>query len=170
MNLIVTSAKGLEARASAEFKEVALLSGIRKVTIERSAYDGVLEVDVEDPKALLSFISEFVRSEPFKVRFILRVIPVGRVVDTKVEEIVGAVTELAHDIGPSESFRITIEARDSPYSDKQLIDAIADAVDRKVSLDSPDKIVLIQVFGEYTGVSVLAPNEILSITKLKRAT
>ncbi|MGD0146376.1 MAG: THUMP domain-containing protein [Nitrososphaerales archaeon] len=170
MNLIVTSAKGLEARASAEFKEVALLSGIRKVTIERSAYDGVLEVEVENPKVLLSFISEFVRSEPFKVRFIMRVIPVGRVVDTKIEEIVGAVTELASNIGAAESFRITIEARDSPYSDKQLIDAIADAVDRKVSLDSPDKIVLIQIFGEYTGVSVLSPNEILSITKLKRAT
>jgi tRNA acetyltransferase TAN1 len=170
MNLIVTSAKGLEARASAEFKEVALLSGIRKVTIERSAYDGVLEVEVENPKVLLSFISEFVHSEPFKVRFIMRVIPVGRVVDTKIEEIVGAVTELASNIGAAESFRITIEARDSPYSDKQLIDAIADAVDRKVSLDSPDKIVLIQIFGEYTGVSVLAPNEILSITKLKRAT
>ena len=81
-----------------------------------------------------------------------------------------AVTELAPNIGLAESFRITIETRDSPYSDKQLIDAIADAIDRKVSLGSPDKIVLIQIFGEYTGVSVLAPNEILSITKLKRAT
>jgi tRNA acetyltransferase TAN1 len=170
MNLIVTSAKGLEARASAEFKEVALLSGIRKVTIERSAYDGVLEVEVENPKALLSFISEYVRSEPFKVRFVMRVIPVGRVVDTKIEEIVGAVTELTPSIGASESFRVTIEARDSPYSDKQLIEAIAGAVDRKVSLDSPDKIVFIQIFGEYTGVSVIAPNEILSVTKLKRAT
>lgn len=170
MNLIVTSAKGLEARASAEFKEVALLSGIRKVTIERSAYDGILEVEVENPKALLTFFSEFVRSEPFKVRFVMRVIPVDRVVDTKIEDIVGAVTDLAPKIGAAESFRITIEARDSPYSEKQLIDAIADAVDRKVSLDSPDKIVFIQIFGEYTGVSVLSPDEILSITKLKRAT
>jgi tRNA acetyltransferase TAN1 len=170
MNLIVTSAKGLEARASAEFKEVALLSGIRKVTIERSAYDGILEVEVENPKALLTFFSEFVRSEPFKVRFVMRVIPVDRVVDTKTDDIVGAVTDLALKIGAAESFRITIEARDSPYSEKQLIDAIADAVDRKVSLDSPDKIVFIQIFGEYTGVSVLSPDEILSITKLKRAT
>jgi tRNA acetyltransferase TAN1 len=169
MNLIVTSAKGLEARASAEFKEVALLSGIRKVSIERSAYDGVLEVEVENPKALLSFISEFVRSEPFRVRFVMRVIPVDRVVDTKLEEIVAAVGELGQNIGATETFRITIEARESPYSDKQLIDAIADAVDRKVSLDAPDKIVFVQVFGEYTGVSVLGPGEILSIAKLKRA-
>ncbi len=165
----MTSSKGLEAKASAEFKEIALLSGIRKVTIDRSAYDGIIEVDVEDPKALLSFITDFVRSEPFKVRFILRVIPVDRVVDTKVGDIVKAVKELASAIGPGETFRITIEARESPYQDRQLIDAIADAVDRKVNLDSPDKIVLLEIFGEYSGVSVLSPHDIVSIQKLKRA-
>jgi tRNA acetyltransferase TAN1 len=127
-------------------------------------------VDVENPKALLTFITDFVRSEPFKVRFILRIIPVHRVVDTKIQDIVKVVKELASEIGTSESFRITIEARDSPYSDKELIDAIADAVDRKVSLDSPDKVVLLEIFGEYSGVSVISPNEIVSIQKLKRAT
>jgi tRNA acetyltransferase TAN1 len=127
-------------------------------------------VDVENPKALLTFITDFVRSEPFKVRFILRIIPVHRVVDTKLQDIVKAVKELASEIESSQSFRITIEARDSPYSDKELIDAIADAVDRKVSLDSPDKVVLLEIFGEYSGVSVISPNEIVSIQKLKRAT
>jgi tRNA acetyltransferase TAN1 len=165
----VTSAKGLEARASAEFKEIALLSGIRKLTIDRSAYDGIIEVDVEDPKALLSFITDFVRSEPFKVRFILRIIPVNRVVDTKLDEIVRAVKELAPAIGQGETFRITIEARDSPYADKELINALADAVDRKVNLDTPDKVVLLEIFGEYSGVSVISPHEIVSIQKLKRA-
>ena len=140
------------------------------MTIDRSAYDGIIEVDVEDPKALLSFITDFVRSEPFKVRFILRVIPVDRVVDTKVDDIVRAVKELSAAIGPGETFRITIEARDSPYPERRLIDAIADAVDRKVSLDSPDKVVLLEIFGEYAGVSVISPHDILSIQKLKRAT
>jgi len=170
MNLIVTSSKGLEAKASAEFKEIALLSGIRKLTIDRSAYDGVIEVEVENPKALLSFITEFVRSEPFKVRFILRIIPVDRVVNTEMKDIVKTVKDLSASIGPGETFRITIEARDSPFSDKELINAIADAVDRKVSLDSPDKIVLLEVFGEYSGISVIGPNDIISIQKLKRAT
>ena len=100
----------------------------------------------------------------------MRIIPVDRVVDTKVEDIVGAVKELSPAIGPGETFRITIEARDSPYKERALIDAIADAVDRKVSLDSPDKVVLLEVFGEYSGVSVLSPQDIVSITKLKRAT
>ncbi|MDV3277399.1 MAG: THUMP domain-containing protein [Nitrososphaerales archaeon] len=169
MNLVVTSAKGLEAKASAEFKEIALLSGIRKVTIERSPYDGVVEVDAENSKTLLAFLADFVKSEPFKVRYIMRVLPVDRVIDTKLDDIVKAVKDLAAHIGQGETFRITIEARDSPYSDKQLIDAIADVVDRKVSLNAPDKIVFIQVFGEYTGVSVVAPQDILSIMRLKRA-
>lgn len=168
MNLIVTSAKGLEARASAEFKEVALLAGLKKVTIEKSGYDGIIEVDAENPKALLQFISDFVRSEPFKVRFMMRIIPVDKVVDTRMDAIVAAVKEFANKIAASESFRITIEARDSPYKEKELIDAIADVVDRKVNLNSPDKVVLLQVFGEYSGVSVLSPSEILSIPKLKR--
>lgn len=110
------------------------------------------------------------RSEPFKVRSIMRIIPVDRVVDTKIEEIVKAVKELAAAIGPGETFRITIEARDSPYQDRKLIDAIADVVDRKVSLDSPDKVVLLEIFGEYSGVSVISPNDVVSIMRLKRAT
>ena len=125
---------------------------------------------MEDPKALVSFITNFVRSEPFKVRFILRIIPVNRVVDTKLDDIVKAVKDLSSAIGPGETFRITIEARDSPYSDKELINAIADAVDRKVSLDSPDKVVLLEIFGEYSGIAVISPHDIVSIQKLKRAT
>jgi tRNA acetyltransferase TAN1 len=169
MNLILTSAKGLEARASAEFKEIALLSGVRKVSLERSAYDGVVEIEAENPKGLLTFLAEFVKSEPFKVRYIMRVMPVDKVVDTKMEEISKAVKDLSASIGQGESFRVTIEARDSPYPDKELIDAVADVVNRKVSLSSPDKIVFLQVFGEYTGVSVISPQDILSIPKLKRA-
>ncbi|MDG6899195.1 MAG: THUMP domain-containing protein [Nitrososphaerota archaeon] len=126
-------------------------------------------MDVEDPKALLAFITDYVRSEPFRVRYILRIIPIGRVVDTKLDEIVKAVKDLSEAIGPGETFRITIEARDSPYSDKQLIDSLADAIDRNVDLDSPDKVVLLEIFGEYAGVSVISPSEMVSIQKLKRA-
>lgn len=118
----------------------------------------------------MAFITDFVHSEPFKVRFIMRVIPVDKVVDTELKQIVTAVKDLSSAIDTTETFRITIEARDSPYTDKELIGGIADAVDRKVSLDSPDKVVLLQIFGEYSAVSVISPQQIISIQKLKRAT
>ncbi len=164
----MTSAKGLEAKASAEFKELALLSGIRRVSIERSAYDGVIEVEVEDPRGLLTFVSNYVRSEPFRVRYILRIIPVDVVVDTKMEDIKRGIEQISSHMSSKETFRITIEARDSPYSTSQLIDAVADLIDNKVNLESPDKIVFVQVFGEYTGLSILDPDEVLSIVKIKR--
>jgi tRNA acetyltransferase TAN1 len=169
LNLVLTSAKGLEAKASAEFKELALLSGTKKVTLERSAYDGVVEVEVEDPAAILSYLADFVKSEPFKVRFIMRVIPVDKVIDTTLEQIKSAAKELAHKVKEGESFRITIEARDSPYGNRELIDSIADVLDREVDLENPDKVVFLQIFGEYSGISVIPPAEILSIPKLKRA-
>jgi tRNA acetyltransferase TAN1 len=89
-------------------------------------------------------------------------------VDTKIEEIQRGIKQLSSRLGDRESFRITIEARDSPYSTKQLIDAVANLIDNKVDLEAPDKIVFVQVFGEYTGLSVLKPDEVLSIVKIKR--
>ena len=70
---------------------------------------------------------------------------------------------------PGETFRIDITERDSPTTRKELIDTIAGVVDRKVDLNSPDKVVQVEVLGEYTAISVVRPDEILSITKLKRS-
>ena len=169
MNLIVTTQRGLEARASKELKEIILESGTRKISIEKSSYDGILEVEVENPRGLVAFLADLIRLDPFKINFIQRVIPVDRVVDTKMEEIRNSVTELSSSILPGETFRVTVEARDSPYSSKELIDNVAELVERKVNLKTPDKVVLLQVFGEYTCISVLRPQEILSVQKLKRS-
>ncbi len=169
MNLIVTSAKGMEAKASAEFKEIALLHGLRKFSIEKSAYDGVLEIEVENPRQFISTLKEYVRSEPFRVHFILRVIPVDMVVDTKIDLIKSAAKQLSPMVQKGEKFRIDIKDRDSPYSRDELIDAIADVIDRKVDLESPDKIVVLEVFGEYSALAVVQPDEIASMVKLKRS-
>jgi tRNA acetyltransferase TAN1 len=169
MNLILTSQKGNEAKASAEFKEIALQHGLRKLHIEKSDFDGVLEVDLEDPRGFVAFLREYVRSEPFRVHFVQRVIPVDMVVDTDLEQIKEGAKQLGSQIASTESFKIDIDDRDSPYSRKELIDAIADVVDRKVSLESPDMVIQIEVLGEYTALAVARPDEIISITRLKRS-
>jgi tRNA acetyltransferase TAN1 len=168
MNLILTSQKGSEAKASAEFKEIALQHGLRKVQIEKSAFDGVLELELEDPRGFVTFLREYVRSEPFRIHFVQRIIPVDIVVDTVLEQIKEAAKQLGAQIGENESFKIEIDERESPYSRKELIDAVADVVDRKVSLESPDKILQLEVLGEYTALCIARPDEIISIVKLKR--
>jgi len=169
MNLILTSQKGNEAKASAEFKEIALQHGLRKLHIEKSDFDGVLEVDVEDPRGFLAFLREYVRSEPFRIHFVQRVIPVDMVVDTDLEQIKQGAAQLGSLIAKTESFKIDIDERDSPYSRRELIDAVADVVDRKVDLESPDTVIQVEVLGEYTALSLAKPDEIISITKLKRS-
>lgn len=169
MNLIVTSSKGMEAKASAEFKEIALLHGLRKFSIEKSAYDGVLEIELENPRQFITLLKEYVRSEPFRVHFILRVIPVDAVVDTKLDDIKEAAKQLSPMVQKGESFRIDIKERDSPYSREELIDAVADVIDRKVDLESPDKIIVLEVFGEYSALAVVRPDEVASMVKLKRS-
>jgi tRNA acetyltransferase TAN1 len=168
MNLILTSQKGNEARASAEFKEIALQHGIRKLHVEKSDFDGVLEVEMEDPRSFVAFIREYVRSEPFRMHFVQRVIPVDVVIDTKIDQIKEAAKQLGEQIDKSETFKIDIDDRESPYKRRELIDAIADVVDRNVNLESPDKVFQVEVLGEYTALCVARPDEIVSIAKLKR--
>jgi tRNA(Ser,Leu) C12 N-acetylase TAN1 len=96
-------------------------------------------------------------------------IPVDVVVDSNLEQIKEAASQIAPQILAGETFKIEITERDSPISRKELIDTIAGLVDRKVNLDSPDKVFNVEVLGEYTAMSVVRPDEILSITKLKRS-
>jgi tRNA(Ser,Leu) C12 N-acetylase TAN1 len=169
LNLLVTSQKGSEAKASAEFKEIALQRGHRKLHIEKAGFDGILEIEIENSRDFIAFMRDYVRSEPFRVHYIQRLIPVDVVVDTHLEQIKEAAAQIAAQVLPGESFRIDITERDSPVSRKELIDTIAGVVDRKVNLNSPDKVFDVEVLGEYTAMSVARPDEILSITKLKRS-
>lgn len=169
MNLLLTSQKGSEARASAEFKEIALQRGHRKLHIEKAGFDGILEIEIENSRDFIAFMRDYVRSEPFRVHFIQRMIPVDMVVDTNLEQIREAAIQLAPQVLQGETFRIDITERDSPLSRKELIDTIAGVIDRKVDLDSPDRVFNVEVMGEYTAISIVRPDEILSITKLKRS-
>jgi tRNA acetyltransferase TAN1 len=76
--------------------------------------------------------------------------------------------KLAEALEKDEKYRITVEKRRTSISGRALIEGIANRIDRKVDLDKPDKIVLIQILGEVTGVSVIPPDKILSVEREKR--
>ncbi|MDH5494629.1 MAG: THUMP domain-containing protein, partial [Candidatus Bathyarchaeota archaeon] len=76
-------------------------------------------------------------------------------------------TQLAAQIKENETFRVTVEKRFTHMSSKDIIEAAAANIDRKVDLINPNKIVLVEVVGGFTGVSVLKPSDIISIMKEK---
>ena len=107
--------------------------------------------------------------EPWSIRYCLRVIPVQIVSETKIDEIDEKISGLIVSIPKEDSYRISIEKRNSDISSQELITKIAKKIKNKVSLENPDKIIQIEILGAKTGMSVLTKSDILSVEKTKRS-
>jgi len=88
---------------------------------------------------------------------------------TQIDEIEKSVSEMSHQILDDEKYRISIEKRNSEISSKEIITKIANQIKNKVSLDFPDKVVLIEILENKTGISILKKSDVLSIEKTKRS-
>jgi tRNA acetyltransferase TAN1 len=120
-----------------------------------------------DPCAVIEKFRVILKERPYEFRYALRILPIEKVVPTDLEEIKKATAELAEKIGAEESFRVTVEKRFTTIHTKDLIEAAAGDIKRKANLENPDKILLIEVLGALTGLSLLKPNDILAVVKEK---
>lgn len=68
-----------------------------------------------------------------------------------------------------DTYRISIEKRNSNISSQELITRIANKIENKVSLENPDKIIQIEILGAKTGIAILKKSDILSVEKTKRS-
>ena len=170
MNLIVTCPRKYEEDAKLEIEKILNDLGDVNPEINILCMPGILILDtqIEYSKISKSIIKK-INDEPWSLRYCLRIIPVQIFSETKIEEIIHSLMKLTEVIKSDQSFRITIEKRNSTISSKELISTIAKNFQNKVSLKNPDWIILIEIIGEKTGVSVIKENEILSIPKMKRA-
>lgn len=170
MNLIVTCARHLEPETEEELKGFLDEFGDPEPEITITSMSGILTAKTKlDPVEVVRKIKEMLLDEPWSVRYCLRIIPIQRVVETRIEEIEKAVEELAVNISKDEKYRISIEKRNSEMSSKDIITKIASKIKNQVSLEFPDKIVLIEILGNKTGVSVLKKSDVLSTEKTKRS-
>lgn len=67
-----------------------------------------------------------------------------------------------------DSYRITIEKRNSGIASEEIITQIANKIPNRVSLKNYDWVVLVEILGTETGISVLKDSNILSIQREKR--
>ncbi|MGD0203306.1 MAG: THUMP domain-containing protein [Candidatus Bathyarchaeia archaeon] len=120
-----------------------------------------------DPGAVIEKLRAILKERPYEFRYALRILPIERVVPTDLEEIKRVAAELATRIGENETFRVTVEKRFTTIHSKDLIEAAASDIKRKADLENPDRILLIEVLGALTGVSLLKPSDILAVVKEK---
>lgn len=170
MNLIITCARHLEPETEDELRGFLEEFGDSKPKVTITSMSGILTAETKlDPVEVVGKIKEMLLDEPWSVRYCLRIIPIQRVVETKIEEIENVAAELSEKISKDEKYRISIEKRNSDISSQEIISKIANKIKNQVSLEFPDKVVLIEILGSKTGISILKKSDILSTEKTKRS-
>jgi len=167
-NLLVTTTRGNEDNACSEIWYLLKEIGDEKAEVDKTGVSGLIAAKTSiNPFEVIAKFREILKERPYEFRYSLRIIPIERVVKTRLEEIAKVAEELAPRIGENETFRITVEKRFTEISTKDVIEAAASKIERKVNLEKPDKILLIEIVGGLTGISLIKPEDIISVSKEK---
>jgi tRNA acetyltransferase TAN1 len=168
-NLIVSTSRGNERNACNEIWYLLSEIGDSQHKVDRTGIIGLVTARSGlDPIEAVHRLRDVLRQKPWEFKYVLKVTPITRIVTSEVNAIVDAAREIAAGVKPGEKFRVTVEKRRTSISSRELIDRIAALLDREVDLEDPDKIILVEVVGPLTGLSLLEPDDILSIEKEKR--
>jgi tRNA acetyltransferase TAN1 len=168
-NLIATTNRGNERQMVYEIlyllKEElgdqaaeASKTGVRGLIIAKTSLN---------PCEAIGKLKAVLHERPYQFRYALRIIPVEKVVRTDIEEIKGASEKLGEKIGENETFRVSVEKRFTQLHARDFIEAVAAGIQRKVNLEKPDKILLVEVLGALTGLSLIEESDVLAVPKEK---
>jgi len=168
-NILASTLRGTEKQMCSELlyllkeeledsEAIADKTGIRGLVVAKSS------LNCHD---IIKKFREILQERPYEFRYALRIIPIEIVIPTDLGIIKKAALEYAAHIAENEAFRITVEKRFTNLHTREIIEAIATEVDRKVNLKEPDRILLIEILGGLTGISLLGPNGIVAIMKEK---
>jgi len=169
LNLIITCARSLESETKNEIKKILDELGDQEPEILNVGMRGILMVDtIIEPSKIIDYVKNKMIEEPWLIRYCLRIIPIQMITETEIDKIKQNVIKLKDTIQKNDSYRITIEKRNTDISSTEIITEIAKIFPNKVSLNQPDWIVLIEILGYDTGISILKDDELFSLDKAKR--
>lgn len=168
-NLIASTFKHREEDAQDELLDTLEMLGDYASESQTTDISGiVLGFTKLDPFQIVNSLRDLVKNEPWQIRYVLRLLPIELVVYTEPKSIKNAAKKLALKIQNGDTFRITIERRHTSVTSSDIIATIAKEIDNKVNLKNPDWIVLVEVVGGQTGISVIKPDQIFRSVVEKR--
>ncbi len=168
-NLIVTAQRGNERAAANELYLILKDNlGDQQAQTSKTKIRGLIVAKTSlDPYVAIEKFRQILKEQPYEFRYALRILPIERVVPTNLEDIKTAASDLAKKIAPTESFRVTVEKRFTTLHSTDLIEATAGDLKQKADMEHPDKIILIEVLGALTGLSVIKPQDIIGVLQEK---
>jgi tRNA acetyltransferase TAN1 len=167
-NVLATTSRGLERPACSELKYLLEKVGDPEANVSKSGVRGLIVAKtVLNPFEVVKKLREILVERPYEFRYVLRIIPVEAIVATDLDTIANMAKELGSKIAEKETFRVTVEKRFTTLSSREIVEAVAANIKRKVNLTKPDKILLIEVVGSSTGMSAITPKDMISVMKEK---
>ena len=169
MNLIITCQRNLEESTILEIQNILERFGDIDAIIEKTVFSGIIQIQTNlDIMKILDGFKDIIEDEPWLIKYCSRVIPIQEECESGLDEIRDKVISLSHVIKKNETYRITVEKRQSSLHTKDIISEIADSLSNKVSLENSDWEIIVQVLRDKTGISIIPSNSILSVDKQKR--
>ncbi len=169
-NFIATTFRYREDVLIDELGELFAEFGDLTATIRTTSIDGlVMGICMKNPVDFVFFLREKLKDVPWEIRYLLRFVPIEQVVLTDVSEIKNVSIELMKKIPANDSFKILIEKRHTNLKKNDIINTIGPFISSRVDLTNPDWILLIEVVGRYTGLSMIKNGVLFSSMIERRA-
>ncbi len=169
-NLLVACPRERERAATSELRYfIGDLLGDTSFQISRTHVSGLLACRTSiDPFAVVERLRGFADENPYQFRFAIKFTPLEMCVDSSIDAMAESARALMEKIGEDESFRVSVKKRHTELDSMEIVRGVAAVIPKRVDLDNPDWTVLVEVVGEWTGISVLRESaDVLSIMKMR---
>lgn len=167
-NLLITTFRNGESDAYDELYELLFMLGDSEPSIEITSISGIILASTHlDPILIVENCREIVRNEPWRFRYVLRIIPLEKICKADIIEIHNVVKQLCRKISQNQTYRVMIEKRHTKLHSKEIISTVTSDIALKVKLNDPDWIILIQILNRLAGISIIKSNQIFSSVKEK---
>ncbi|MFX1514177.1 MAG: THUMP domain-containing protein, partial [Promethearchaeota archaeon] len=155
-NLLISTSRFNETNASTEMWFTLLICGDNYPIISKLTFPGLISVLTNiDAKKAIRKIQQILRKDPHYFQFVLKIIPIDFICETNIKIITNLIQNHSKTfIKEGDSFKIMIKRRKHEKIERNLlIERIASNINNKVDLDNPDKIIRLEVLGNFCGVS-----------------
>ncbi len=168
-NLLISTSRRNERKACSELWYLLCDIGDKTARIDVTNISGLVVANTSlNPIEVVDQLRKMIREKPWEFKYILKIVPIKGITSTSIENIKQIALNMAEEINNEQKYRISIRKRNTNISSADLIEKIAPAINKKVNLKSPDLILLIEIIGDVTGMSLIKPKSILSVERSKR--
>jgi tRNA(Ser,Leu) C12 N-acetylase TAN1 len=168
MDLLVSYQRGRYGRARREILGVLKHLGDERPLIERTAVDGIafVRTALEGRVVVQGCRALFKGGLAFEDA--VKWVPVDYWCDADLQAIHRLLAERVRDrIEPNETWGLKVAKRRwQRYHTDDIVRQLAGAIDRKVDLDHPEKLVRVDIVGPEAAISVLRPDDVFSATAI----